>query len=187
MSGAPRAVPESVLVTYEDYASIRDGRRYEVLDGELRMTPSPTTVHQAVSRNLQWVVENHVRANRLGNLFSAPLDVILARTTVVQPDLLFVRAGRESIITKRAIEGPPDLAVEIVSPSSTEVDEQVKKKLYARYGVEHYWIVDPDERTVEIYELDGGAYRQVGNEAAARVIRPRLFPGLEIALADVWF
>jgi Uma2 family endonuclease len=188
MGATPSRVPSGLIkLTYDDYASIpNDGRRYEVLDGELCMTPSPTPRHQAVSRNLQRILDNHIVARGLGSLFDAPLDVILAPTTVAQPDLLFIRAGRESIVTERAIEGTPDLVVEILSPGSARQDRVVKAKLYARHRAAHYWIVDPETRTLEEHRLRGRGYRRTGRHRGGVKFRPALFPDLEIDLARVW-
>jgi Uma2 family endonuclease len=104
----------------------------------------------------------------------------------VQPDLVFVAAGRESVVTERAIEGPPDLAIEILSPWSDRRDRVTKAELYARYGVRHYWIVDPEARTLEMYEPEGGQYRLVATHEGATMARTSLFPDLEIDLGRVW-
>jgi Uma2 family endonuclease len=174
-------------LTYEDYVELpEDGKQYEILDGELYVSPAPVPRHQAVSRNLLFLLWGFVAQRRLGTIFNAPIDLILAPTTIAQPDLLFIRAGRESIVTDRAVEGPPDLVVEILSPSSSRKDRTTKAGLYARYGIPHYWILDPDERTIEIYELEGGSYRHVVTETGEAVVRSPLFPGLEIHLANVW-
>src|SRR6059036_1415790 len=93
-------------LTYEDYVGLPDdGRRYEILDGELEVSPAPAPPHQGVSGNLFFVLHGHVQERGLGRLYCAPIDVILARDSIVQPDLVFVAAGRESIVTERAIEG----------------------------------------------------------------------------------
>src|SRR5437870_3000442 len=118
MSRAFERLPPRNL-TYEDYVGLPDdGRRYEILDGELQVSPAPAPRHQGVSGNLLVILHVHVWERRLGRVYHAPIDVILARDSIVQPDLVFVAADRESIITERAIEGPPDLAVEILSPWS---------------------------------------------------------------------
>jgi Uma2 family endonuclease len=174
-------------LTYEDYVELPDdGKRYEVLDGELFVSPAPVPRHQRVSRNLHWELMRHVRTHRLGEVLYGPIDLILAPTTIAQPDLVFIRTGRESIVTERAIESAPDLVVEILSPSTSRKDRTTKASLYARFGIEHYWIVDPDERTFEAYELEGGAYRLVSKQDGDAIARSRLFPGLEIRLEDVW-
>jgi Uma2 family endonuclease len=174
-------------LTYEDYVELpEDGKQYEILDGELYVSPSPVPRHQGVSRNLLLILGSFVAGRRLGTIFNAPIDMILAPTTIAQPDLLFIRAGRESIVTDRAVEGPPDLVVEILSPSSSRKDRTTKAGLYARYGIAHYWILDPNERTIEIYELDGSCYRHVATETGGAVVKSPLFPDLEIQLGDVW-
>jgi len=104
----------------------------------------------------------------------------------VQPDLIFIAAGRESIVTERAIEGPPDLAVEILSPWSGRRDRVAKAALYARHGIRHYWVVDPDARLLEAYELESAAYRLVVKYEGAIRMRTALFPELEIDLGRVW-
>lgn len=188
MSGVPDRIPEGpIKLTYEDYVGLpNDGKRYEIFDGELSVTPSPVTRHQRVSRNLQRILDRHVVERRLGEVLYAPTDVILAPTTVVVPDLVFVRADRSAIITERAIEGPPDLIVEIVSPSSLRQDRVTKAALYARYEVAHYWIVDPEARTVEFYELENESYRLVTKAAGGETVEPSLLPGLRIDLGKVW-
>jgi Uma2 family endonuclease len=189
MAGMSRAFEGSPPrdLTYEDYVGLPDdGRRYEILDGELVVSPAPAPRHQGVSGNLFFVLLGHVREGRLGSVYCAPIDVILARDCVVQPDLVFVAAARESIVSERAIEGPPDLAVEILSAWSEGRDRVAKAELYARYGIRHYWIVDPVARTLEVYEAEGTAYRCVATHAGAARVRASLFPGLAIDLGCVW-
>lgn len=112
--------------------------------------------------------------------------MILADTTIVQPDLVVLTPDRERFITERAIEGPPALVVEIVSPSSARQDRLTKAALYARFGIPHYWVLDPVERTFELYELRGDVHGLVATYREADRVRPALFPGLEIDLAAVW-
>jgi Uma2 family endonuclease len=186
VSRPPERFPPGNL-TYEDYVALPDdGRRYEILAGDLAMSPAPGPRHQRVVGNLFFVLHGHVQERELGFVYHAPIDVILARDSVVQPDLVLVAAGRESIITERAIEGPPDLAVEVVSPDSDRRDRIVKPGLYARHGVPHYWIVDPVARTLETYEAEGEGYRRVAIHEATAMVRAPLFPDLEIDLARVW-
>jgi Uma2 family endonuclease len=181
-----RAPAGRIVLTYEDYVGLPDdGNRYEILDGELYVTPAPVPLHQRVSRNLQRILDRHVVERGLGEILDAPIDLILATTTVAQPDLLFIRAGRD-IVTHRAVEAPPDLVVEILSPSSVRQDRATKATLYARFGIPHYWIVDPAERRFEMHELDGAGYRLSAEGGAADALRSALFPALEIRLADVW-
>ena len=104
----------------------------------------------------------------------------------MQPDLIFVAAGRESIVTERAVEGPPDLAVEILSPWSDRRDHVAKAALYARYGIRHYWIPDPVARTLEVYEVQGAEYRRAAVHEGAARMRTMLVPDLEIDLGQVW-
>src|SRR5436309_59662 len=141
MSRLPDRIPPGpIKLTYEDYVDLPDdGKRYEILDGELEVSPAPAPRHQAVSRNLLFILHGHIHPRRLGSVYHAPIDVLLANTSIVQPDLVFIAAGRESIVTKRAIEGPPDLMVEILSPWSIRRDRVAKAALYARFGIRCYW------------------------------------------------
>ena len=188
MSRVPDRIPPGpIKLTYEDYVDLPDdGRRYEILDGELEVSPAPAPRHQAVLGNLLWILHGHVQERGLGRVYCAPIDVILAPTSVVQPDLIFIAAGRESIVTERAIEGPPDLAVEILSPWSGRRDRVAKAALYARHGIRHYWVVDPDAHLLEVYELEDGAYRLVVKHEGATRMRTALCPELEIDLDRVW-
>src|SRR3990172_8284653 len=186
MSRAFERLPPRNL-TYEDYMGLPDdGRRYEILHGELEVSPAPAPRHQGVSGNLFVILHTHVQERRLGRVYHAPIDVILALDSIVQPDLVFVTAGRGSIVTERAIEGAPDLAVEILSPWSERRDRVAKAELYARYGIRHYWIADPVARTLEVYEAAGAEYRRVATHEGATTVHTSLFPDLEIDLGRVW-
>ena len=137
------APDSSVVLTYRDYATLPDdGRRYEIHDGELSVTPAPGSAHQMISADLYDVVKAHVKAGNLGLVLYAPLDVILSDTTVVQPDLVYLDPARLGLLTERGIEGPPTLVVEILSPSTRLIDHEHELALYARYRGPHYWIVD---------------------------------------------
>ena len=179
--------PPKVLMTYADYAALPDdGRRYELDEGEIVVTPAPSTRHQTVSKNLMYLIESYLREHRAGVLFYAPVDLILSETTVLQPDLLVVLQGRERIITERGVEGPPDLVVEVLSPATVARDRKSKFQLYARYGVTHYWIVDPDTRRLEAYALSEGAYVPRGLLEGDGVLSADPFPGLIIRGSTIW-
>ncbi len=175
------------VLTYEDYAALpADGRRYEIHEGELSVTPAPGTRHQEVKANLFVVLHRHVKERGLGKLFDAPTDCIFAETTIVQPDIVFVDTGRLPIISERGIEGIPALVVEVLSPSTAQMDRGSKAQLYARHAVPFYWIVDPRGQTIDAWTLVESAYRLAarleGNEPKA------LPPFLDLTLdpATIW-
>ena len=151
-----------VVLTYRDYEALpADGRRYELHEGELSVTAAPVPAHQRILLDLAVALREHVMRRNLGEVFVAPIDCILSDTTVVQPDIVFLDAGRALAVSARGIEGPPTLAVEILSPSTAPIDRGVKLQLYARHGVPYYWIVDPDARSLEAYVLAGGSYQRI--------------------------
>jgi Uma2 family endonuclease len=163
-----------------------DGKRYEVIDGELFVTPPPVWGHQYASSRLHIYVGQHVYANRLGALVSAPVGVVLDDENGLQPDLVYVSAERAGIISERGIEGAPDLVVEILSPSTRARDLGIKLRRYANAGVPHYWVVDPRTQTLRPHRLVEGGYELTGEYGPGSTFQPELFPGLEIPIDDLW-
>ena len=175
-----------VKFTYQDYLNTPDDVRYELIDGDLILAPAPTTPHQRVLLNLAVSLASFVRDNALGEVFIAPTDVYLSDTNVVQPDLLFVAAGRADIITEPNIHGAPDLVVEVASPSTEAMDRNIKMGLYARYGVAEYWIVQPVAGTVEQLQLEDGVLVVRERYNRAETLTSPLFPGLQVDLGRVF-
>jgi len=174
-------------LTYEDYLALpSDGKRYQILEGGLDVTPAPSTTHQKVSMRLEYWLVGHVEEHDLGLVLDAPVDVLLDEQNVVQPDIVFVSRPRLPIVEERYISGAPDLVVEILSPATRRTDRGVKSALYARFGVGWYWLVDPTERSLEEYQVEGHGYRLQGRFDAAQIFTPQIFPGLEIALAPIF-
>ena len=174
-------------LTYEDYCALPDdGLRYELIDGFLFSEPSPRRAHQQVAANLLMILRAHAREHNLGEVFIAPFDVILNRRTVVVPDLVFVARDRADVVTERAVEGTPDLIVEILSPGTARRDRVAKLNAYARRGVPHYWLADPAARTLEAFELSEGSYRLATAVGGDEVFRPGLFPALVVPLSELW-
>jgi Uma2 family endonuclease len=187
MAGPAENVPDSIKLTYEDYVNLPDdGRRYEVLDGELVVSPSPTSRHQLVSHNLDFALSSWVRAKGLGRMWAAPLDLILADTVVMQPDLIYVSKLRSAIVTKRGLEAAPDLVIEILSDSTASRDRGVKMRLYARYKVPRYWIVDAEARTLEVHALRDDAYERVATYRGDDVARFDVPERFEMNLSEAW-
>lgn len=177
----------SARLTYEDYVELpNDGKRYEIHDGELSVTPAPGTRHQGVSIRLASLLFSHASAHALGEVYHAPVDVILDRHTVVQPDIVFVDAARLGIVAERGIEGAPTLVVEILSSSTTRVDRATKFRLYARFGVPHYWIVDPAARTVEAYALGTSGYGLALHATGSEPVSPAPFDDLGLVPDALW-
>ena len=140
-----------IKFTVSDYMTTPEDKRYQLLDGEMILAPSPTDRHQAILGELFSALHQFVTENHLGRVRFAPLDVVLSDYDVAQPDLLFVSNARSNVITEANIQGAPDLVVEILSPSSVQYDRGYKRTLYGRHGVREYWIVDPEDRTLEVY------------------------------------
>lgn len=179
-------VVQRVVLTYDDYAAMpADGRRYELHEGEIYVNPAPTPRHQRISRDLEFLLHAHVVEGQLGEVFNAPIDVILGRVTVVQPDIVFVARERLAMVSERGIEGAPDLVVEILSPSTEVVDRGAKLQLYARHGVRHYWIVDPAACSLAEHVLADRDLALRGTFTAPDRCTTALFPDLVIPLADI--
>ena len=140
-----------IKFTINDYMSTPNEKRYQLLDGELLVAPSPTRKHQSISGQLYLTMTQFVTQSQLGQVWYAPLDVILSNHDVVQPDILFVSNARANILTEANVQGAPDLVVEILSPATAQHDREYKRTLYSRHGVREYWLVDPEENMVEVW------------------------------------
>jgi Uma2 family endonuclease len=141
--------------TYAEFARLpsEGSTRYEVIDGELAVTPAPTGAHQIVVTNLVVALETFVRRHRLGRVLPSPVDVLFGEGDYIEPDVVFVRAEHEHLIGDRGIECPPDLVIEILSPSTAHRDRGIKLERYRHFGVPEYWIVDMDARAIEVWRL----------------------------------
>lgn len=177
-------------LTYSDYVLFpEDGNRHEILGGEHFVTPAPNLWHQSVSSNLHSILGPFVREHRLGRVFSAPVDVLLSDHDVAQPDLVFISNERpEALEDPRYIQGAPDLAIEILSPSSRRNDEIVKRHRYEELGVREYWIVDPQQRMVRVFRRVGERFavpEEFSAEQGEVLITP-LLQGLEIPVGSLF-
>ncbi len=183
----PDAGPEpKTKLTYDDYAKTPDDERWELIDGVLIEMPSPTVPHQRVSRKVGTRLDIFVDASSLGEIFYAPIDVVLSDTVVVQPDLVFVSNERADIITHANIQGAPDLVVEIRSPSTAGLDEVTKRELYERYGVKEYWMANPEAQTVTVLLLGENGYEVAGIYAKSDTLTSPTLEGFSIDLNEIF-
>jgi Uma2 family endonuclease len=173
-------------VSYADLEDMADdGRRYEIVDGELfDVTPAPSPLHQRVSKRLQRQLEAYFEAAQRGEVFNAPVDVILTPHDVFEPDIVLVTDGSQ--VSGRAIEGVPALLVEVLSPSTTAYDRTTKGRRYAALAIPHYWIVDPVGRRIECYRWEKGTHHLVAEGGASGVLRHPDFEGLVVDLDAIW-
>lgn len=180
-------VNTSIKFTYKDYKSLSESeaKRFELLSGELVMTPSPSFKHQKISTELEYRLNLFIRENDWGVVLHAPLDVVLGND-VVQPDILCISSQREDIIAGDEIRGAPDLIIEILSPSTAERDRAYKNRLYARYGVQEYWLVDPESQTIEVLHLTGIGYQRLELYTVEQDLQSKLLSGLHIALDQIF-
>lgn len=174
-------------ITYADYALLPDdGNRYEVLEGALTVSPVPRPRHQEIVTQLIWLLKPYVDEHRLGNVYPAPIDVLLSPQTIVQPGVVFVSRAQMEIVTSLNIQDAPDLCIEIVSPSSRIIDHNAKKGLYVEHGVREYWVIDPDRASVTRYTLEDGEYRDTIEILHDGEIRSTAISGF-VAAASVIF
>ena len=178
---------EENKLTYEDFLTFPDdGRRYEIIDGELYVSPAPKIIHQDISGNLFELLRVFVRRHRLGRVFAAPVDVVLSMHDIVEPDLIFVSKTRADMVTEDNIQGTPDLLVEIISPSSRAHDRVRKFRRYARFGVAEYWIIDPDEKTIEIFTLVEGKFELLHKCGPRGHVKSGVVKGFECTAREIF-
>jgi Uma2 family endonuclease len=172
----------SVRFTYSDLEQFpEDGKRREVIGGELTTLPSPSPEHQEVVGNFFFALKSFLRHTPLGRVFVAPIDVIFRIDDVIIPDVVFIARERTDMITKRGLEGAPDLVVEVLSPSSVKRDLEVKRKLCQREGVKVYIAVEPEKERVHLWDLGKVSIVSVGE-----IMRCSVLPGFELAVEDLF-
>ena len=179
-----------VKLTYEGYVLFADdGKRHELIDGEHYVTPTPVRKHQAVVGNLHGLIWSYLQERPIGRVFMAPFDVIFSEFDVVEPDLLYISRERsQQIETSPWVKGAPDLVVEVGSPATRKRDETIKRRLYERFGVLEYWVVDSEIDTIKVFRRVNDRYARVAELLLENddVLTTPLLPNLELRLAKVF-
>ncbi len=179
------AVKKPIKFTYEDYLHFPEDKRYEIIDGEVHMVPSPGPYHQDISWRLELTISTFVEKNGLGKIYHAPLDVVFSETDVVQPDIMFISKERLNIITEKNVQGAPDLIVEIISPTSEYRDRVIKRKLYSKYEVKEYWLVDLEKKEIEVMGLGESGLETVKIYQKTDILESLVLKGIKIKLDDI--
>jgi Uma2 family endonuclease len=172
-------------ITYEELSRLPgDGNRYELFEGEAYVSPAPSLRHQRILLRLAVLFQAALPEG--AEVFIAPADVVFARATALQPDLVVVLAEHADIL-QDVVRGVPDLVVEVLSPSTAEIDRGLKMEMYARYGVPEYWIADPEQKAIEIYRLDrkAGAYRLAQTCRGGDRATTPLLPALSVEVSSI--
>lgn len=173
--------------TIKDYKLLPEGAPYQLIEGELVMTPSPTTFHQIISGNLFGKMRDMVKEKGAGLVLFAPLDIYLDDENVFQPDIVFIPKQRRDIIRDDGIHGAPDMVIEILSPSTAYYDIKKKFKIYEKFGVKEYWIVDPEMKGVELFSLTEQAKFLLSAALAEQgTVRSGILAGFEITLEEIF-
>ena len=181
---------QRLKLTYDDFLLFPDdGKRHELIDGEHYVTPSPNTKHQVVSSNLYFLIRVWLEQHPVGRVFYAPFDVVFTQFDVVEPDLLYMSHERAAaVLTDKHVTGPPEIIIEIGSPSTRKRDETIKRRLYERQGVSEYWVVDPELDVIRVYQREGDTFSrplELSRESGD-VLGTPLLPGLEMSLEKVF-
>lgn len=187
----PAAEKTKKSYTYDDYLKVDDGNRYELIEGELVLTPSPGTRHQLLVGRLFKIFDHHVQKTGSGKVFFAPLDVVLdepVKKNTFQPDVIFISNDRLDIIEETRINGAPDLVVEVLSPATIRRDRGKKSRRYFLSGVREYWLVDPQEQMLEVFVPGEKDWQRTGvyEEEDDEFIVSTVLPGLEIKPRDIF-
>lgn len=179
-----------VKLTYDDYVLFPDdGQRHELIDGEHVVSPAPNMDHQGASGNIFGLIWSYLQKQPIGRVFHAPLDVLFSRFDVVEPDVMYLSQQRMAeTATERYVNGPPNLVVEVASRSTRKRDKTIKRGLYEKFGVDEYWFVDPDRRSVLVLRRADGPFLPGTTLTLERgdLLTTPLLPGLELPLHKIF-
>ena len=156
----------------------------ELWNGELIMSPAPHPNHQEITLNFAYALKEFVTREKLGKVYTSPVDVVLTPRRVVQPDVLYIAKARLGIV-KHCIDGVPDLAMEVISEHSWQRDRIEKKALYEQAGLPEYWIVDPDSETIEVFALTEGVYQLHSRADRGQAAKSKLLTGFSISFKEL--
>lgn len=171
----------------KDYKLLPEGAPYQLIGGEIIMTPAPNPMHQVISANLFKKISKFVDEKGIGLVLYSPIDIYLGKSDAYQPDIVFISKKRQDIIKEDGIYGAPDLVVEILSPSTAYYDIKKKFKIYETSGVKEYWIVDPEMKGVEIFILSPtGEFELLLKCYETGTVRSKLLDGPEIDLEEIF-
>jgi Uma2 family endonuclease len=179
--------PQKIIhkYSYREYQYFpQDGNRHEIIDGDHYISPAPSTKHQTVSRRLQFQLYRQIEEPGLGLVFNAPTDVELSKHDIVQPDLIVVMKELRHIVTPKRILGVPNLVVEILSESNPLHDRVLKFEMYQRVGLPEYWIVDPDEESIEQWAIVEAVYQM--RISTRDRLESYTLPGISVELSNLW-
>ena len=172
--------------TVKDYEALPEGAPYQLIEGELVMSPAPNPFHQELLKRVFLRFYKAVEEAGNGKVLFAPVDVYLDEENAFQPDLVVLLKDSLEKITEKGVKGAPDVVVEVLSPSTAYYDLRKKKEVYERAGVKEYWIVDPEMEEVEVYTNEGGSFRIFSKAKKEGKVRSSLIKGLEIELKDLF-
>jgi Uma2 family endonuclease len=176
-------MPVDTRLTYEDFCLLPDdGKRREIIEGDLFVTPAPRRLHQRVVTRLSRFLSGFVDDHQLGEVYVSPFDVVLSLFDVVEPDLVYFSNARQSVLTEMNAQGAPDLVVEVLSEGTEKRDRTIKLKLYGKSGVDEYWIIDPEGPAAEIYRRGEKGLELVARLSAAEALSSPMFPGFSLPL-----
>ena len=171
---------------YDDYVNLPEGSAYQLINGELIMSPAPNLYHQKILNNILILLNNFNSKINFGDIYPSPVDVYFEEYETYQPDIVFVSKERSQILKETKIEGAPDLVIEILSESSAYYDLKHKKNIYEKYGVKEYWIVDPIDKSVEIYENKKEKFDLIEQKKSNGTIKSKILNGLKISIEEIF-
>ncbi len=174
-------------ITVNEFRELPDGPPYyQLIEGDLFMSPTPNFFHQTIVLNIALIIRSHLATDPLGTVVISPSDVELSDLNVYVPDLYYVSNDRKHILTKQGASGAPDLVVEVLSPATARYDKGVKRQIYARAGVGELWLVDPDSKTVTVYRFEESADAPVGTYGTRQRFTSPLLPKLTIQVSKIF-
>ena len=178
--------PQALLLTVEDYRELGEGPpHYQLIEGEIFMSPAPNRYHQGISRNLEFILLRYLAQRPTGELYHAPFDVYLDDLNAYQPDIVFVSDARKDIFKDDGAHGAPDLVVEILSPSTTRLDKR-KRANFAKHGTREFWQIDPNLQQIQRFDFARDQAKPIQIVDDGETFESPLFPGLVISATEIF-